>query len=74
MNRRSSAYEHGYAAFDAGVDADDCPHGFDTQERADWWSGFQRAMFESEDSLRAQDYRLDDPRHGQAMYLNKRHS
>lgn len=70
MNTRADRdFEAGERAFEEGDAITACPHEEGTAAYADWCSGWEFAEFLH--STDHEDQRLDDPRHGQADYINQ---
>jgi len=69
-------FEEGEHAWEMSVPLADCPYAQRSGEAAEWRAGWHYAAdCEAEaPAVREQtgDERLDDPRHGQASYLNRR--
>ena len=65
-------FDEGEQAFEDEKEMDDCPHALDSREGIEWCAGWEYAEHHNDMEVRGQeeDYRLDDPRHRQAEWLN----
>ena len=62
-------YNEGFEAYCNGTERDECPYNLDSDAAQEWregWDGAQKEMGPSRD-----DRYLDDPRRGQAEFINR---